>query len=60
VFGVISVDNQLQVKLRNDERRADAELRGDVLQALMLDGLVPRTVDAKTGQRPASRRCTTR
>jgi len=47
VFGVISVDNQLQVKLMNDDRRADAELRGDVLQALMLDGLVPATVDAK-------------
>ena len=47
VFGVISVDNKLQVKLMNDNRRADAELRGDVLQALMLDGLVPKTVDAK-------------
>ena len=47
VFGVISVDNQQQVKLMNDDRRADAELRGDVLQALMLDSLVPATVDAK-------------
>jgi osmotically-inducible protein OsmY len=47
VFGVISVDNQLQVKLMNDDRRADADLRGDVLQALMLDSLVPSTVDAK-------------
>jgi osmotically-inducible protein OsmY len=47
VFGVISVDNQLQVRLMNDEKRADAELRGDVLQALMLDGLVPKSVDAK-------------
>jgi osmotically-inducible protein OsmY len=47
VFGVTSVDNQLKVKLLNDERRADADLRGDVLQALMLDGLVPATVDAK-------------
>src|SRR4051795_12062954 len=47
VFGVISVDNQLQVKLMNDDKRADAELRGDVLQALMLDSLVPTTVDAK-------------
>ncbi len=47
VFGVISVDNQLQVKLMNDDRRADAELRGDVLQALMLDSLVPNTIDAK-------------
>ena len=47
VFGVISVDNQLQVKLMNDGRRVDAELRGDVLQALMLDSFVPKTVDAK-------------
>jgi osmotically-inducible protein OsmY len=47
VFGVISVDNQLKVRLMNDERRADADLRGDVLQALMLDGLVPASVDAK-------------
>ena len=47
VFGVTSVDNQLQVKLMNDEKRADADIRGDVLQALMLDGLIPNTVDAK-------------
>jgi len=47
VFGVISVDNQLQVKLMDDVKRDDAELRGDVLQALMLDSLVPKTVDAK-------------
>jgi osmotically-inducible protein OsmY len=45
VFGVTSVDNQLQVRLLGD--RSDAELRGDVLQALMLDSLVPTTVDAK-------------
>jgi BON domain len=48
VFGVISVDNQLQVKLMNDDKRADADLRGDVLQALMLDSLVPMTVDARS------------
>jgi osmotically-inducible protein OsmY len=47
VFGVVSVDNQLEVRLLNDERRGDAELRGDVLQALMLDSLVPKTVDVK-------------
>jgi osmotically-inducible protein OsmY len=47
VFGVISVDNQLQVRLMNDAKRGDAELRGDVLQALMLDGLIPKTIDAK-------------
>jgi osmotically-inducible protein OsmY len=47
VFGVISVDNQLDVRLLDDWRREDAELRGDVLQALTLDSLVPTTVDAK-------------
>jgi osmotically-inducible protein OsmY len=46
VFGVISVDNQLQVRLLSDKKRGDAELRADVLQALMLDSLVPSTVDA--------------
>jgi osmotically-inducible protein OsmY len=49
VFGVISVDNKLQVRLMNDQKRDDADLRGDVLQALMLDTLVPKTVDAKVG-----------
>jgi osmotically-inducible protein OsmY len=47
VYGVTSVENQLQVKLMNEDKRADADLRGDVLQALMLDSLVPSTVDAK-------------
>ncbi len=47
VFGVIAVDNQLQVRLLNGQRREDAELRGDVLQALMLDSLVPKTVDVQ-------------
>jgi len=47
VFGVTSVDDKLQVKLMNDQKRADAEIRGDVLQALMLDSLVPNTIDAK-------------
>jgi len=47
VFGVTSVDNDLQVRLLNESRRADADLRGDVLQALMLDSLVPKTVDAE-------------
>jgi len=47
VFGVVSVDNQMQVRLLNDAKRDDAELRGDVLQALMLDSLVPKTVDVK-------------
>jgi len=46
VWGVKSVKNDLQVRLLNDDRREDADLRGAVLQALMLDSQVPATVDA--------------
>src|SRR6266508_215399 len=46
VYGVVFVDNQLDVRILTEQRREDAELRGDVLQALMLDMLVPSTVDA--------------
>jgi osmotically-inducible protein OsmY len=47
VFGVNSVDNQLKVRLLDSQGRSDSDLRGFVLQALMLDSLVPTTVDAK-------------
>lgn len=47
VIGVLEVDNQLKVRLMGDLGRIDADIRGDVLQALMLDSLVPGTVDAK-------------
>jgi osmotically-inducible protein OsmY len=47
VFGVKSVENDLQVRILTEDKREDADLRGDVLQALVLDGLVPATVDAK-------------
>jgi osmotically-inducible protein OsmY len=46
VYGVKQLHNELQVRLLNDNRRDDADLRGAVLQALMLDALVPSTVDA--------------
>jgi osmotically-inducible protein OsmY len=46
VFGVVGVANLLDVRILNRRRREDAEVRGDVLQALMLDTLVPETVDA--------------
>jgi osmotically-inducible protein OsmY len=46
VHGVVFVDNELDVRLLDERRREDADLRGDVLQALMLDSLVPTTVDA--------------
>jgi osmotically-inducible protein OsmY len=47
VYGVKRVDDELQVRIMTDDRRDDADLRGAVLQALMLDSLVPSTVDAK-------------
>ena len=47
VRGVVEVDNELHVRILDERRRDDAELRGDVLQALMLDSLIPTTVDAK-------------
>src|SRR4051812_44180548 len=45
VWGVVSVRNEIKVRLMDDRNREDADLRGDVLQALMLDSLVPTTVD---------------
>jgi osmotically-inducible protein OsmY len=47
VWGALSVDDGLEVSLMDEQRREDADLRGDVLQALMLDSLVPTTIDAK-------------
>ena len=47
VYGVTEVSNELQVQMLNGSKREDADLRGDVLQALMLDSLVPKTMDAK-------------
>jgi osmotically-inducible protein OsmY len=46
VYGVKQLHNELQVRLLNDNRRDDADVRGAVLQALMLDALVPSTIDA--------------
>ena len=46
VYGVVAVDNELEVRILNEQRRDDADLRGDVLQALLLDSLVPSSVDA--------------
>jgi len=47
VYGVKHVNNELDVQILNDERRANADLRGDVLNALTLNTLVPATVDAQ-------------
>ncbi len=47
VYGVKSVNNEIEVRLLDEHRREDADLRGDVLQAFALDYLIPATVDAK-------------
>jgi osmotically-inducible protein OsmY len=47
VYGVTDVKNELDVRILTEHRRTDAELRGDVLQAMMLDSVVPSTIDAK-------------
>jgi osmotically-inducible protein OsmY len=46
VYGVLYVNNELNVRILDEYRHDDADLRGDVLQALMLDSLVPNTIDA--------------
>jgi osmotically-inducible protein OsmY len=46
IHGVKKVDNDLDVRLITGDRKEDAELRTDVLQALMLDSVVPSTIDA--------------
>ena len=47
VRGVTGVANELRVQLPDRDRRDDEDLRGDVLEALMLEGSVPMTVDAQ-------------
>jgi osmotically-inducible protein OsmY len=47
VYGVKSVANELDVRIMNDDRRSDADLRGSVLQAMTLDGAIPSTIDVK-------------
>src|SRR5262245_57348379 len=47
VHGTIAVENELDVALMVGDARDDADLRGDVLSALVLDACVPDTVDAK-------------
>ena len=47
VRGVAWVANELRVQLPDADRRADEDLRGDVLEVLMLDVSVPMTIDVK-------------
>jgi osmotically-inducible protein OsmY len=46
VSGVEFVIDELDVRILNEHRREDADLRGHVLQALVLDSAIPTTVDA--------------
>jgi osmotically-inducible protein OsmY len=46
VRGVLDVNNQLEVRILTEQRREDAEVRGDVLQALLLDAHLPTSLDA--------------
>jgi osmotically-inducible protein OsmY len=47
VHGVTAVNDELQVRIPDKDRRDGTELCGDVLHALILDGLVPTTVGAR-------------
>jgi osmotically-inducible protein OsmY len=47
VRGITRVANELRVQIPDRDRRDDEDLRGDVLEALMLEGAVPMTVDAQ-------------
>ena len=47
VHAVTRVVNELAVRIPARDQRDDDDLRGDVLEALMLDVAVPMTVDAK-------------
>jgi osmotically-inducible protein OsmY len=47
VCGVTAVHCELEVDVLDTGDRDDADLRGDVLEALMLDALLPMTIDAR-------------
>jgi osmotically-inducible protein OsmY len=47
VYGVTSVRNELEVRILDEHGRENVDLRGAVLQAMALDGLIPKTVNAK-------------
>src|SRR4051794_6205086 len=50
VMGVADVVDELNVRLLNDDRREDAEIRGAALQRLIWDSLIPGDdLDVKVG-----------
>ena len=46
VYGATAIRNFLEVRIPDQDRRADADLRADVRQALALSDLIPATVQA--------------
>jgi hypothetical protein len=56
IRGVIGVENQIQVRPPPDDRLEDADLRGDVLQALTLDARIPPSVEACQGRQGHAQR----
>jgi osmotically-inducible protein OsmY len=46
VYGVTAISNFLEVHLPDQDRRADADVRADVRQALALNDFIPATVQA--------------
>jgi len=47
VFGVVAVEDRLEVQRLDSQKRKDAELRADILHALMFDDRVPSSIDVK-------------
>jgi osmotically-inducible protein OsmY len=47
VYGVTGISNYLEVHIPGRDRRADADVRADVRQALLLNCLIPATVQAR-------------
>ena len=47
VFGVVAVEDRLEVRRLDSQKRKDAELRADILHALMFDDRVPSSIDVK-------------
>jgi osmotically-inducible protein OsmY len=46
VYGVTAISDFLEVRIADQDRRADADVRADVGQALALNNLIPATVQA--------------
>jgi osmotically-inducible protein OsmY len=47
VYGVTGISNYLEIHIPDRDRRADADIRADVRQALLLNCLIPATVEAR-------------